>query len=382
MPFDAPSKMQESRKTGKSPMAPSNGAAFVPHVGLTPHTLIGAGSALPRSTADVNAHRQVALVPREDEPTLYNLPSNISPIYRHIPSWLELLLSTSSLAFVGRHIISSWIKGPQVEWTVKKAVLFVFRYAVFWSVARVALQERLFPPSRVTTQYLAKRNSLPSVLSKYETVVPINYQESNEPSFPIGVHSLQYTNRNTTSKYAAIQCHHGFGASSLSWLPILPLLTERLGAKVGLAHDAPGFGFTDCPNADAVEGLKQYRTENSVGIGMALLSDAIENSLDAATDKTDEKQIAIFGHSMGAKAALLTALAYSDDKTSICPSLVVLVAPALEGLTMPARSSKKSQAEISNKASGVRRWLASFWILWRKLFVDWPFSYALRRLVG
>jgi hypothetical protein len=49
---------------------------------------------------------------------------------------------------------------------------------------------------------------------------------------------------------------------------------DRLGAPVGIAHDAPGFGLTDRPDADSVGGLKQYRTENSVGIGMALLDKA------------------------------------------------------------------------------------------------------------
>lgn len=380
MPFDVPSKTQK-RMMGKTPMVPSKGAAFVPTRGQASHTSLSGAEMVAGAAVASFAHQQ-QLVPREDEPNLYNFPSNLSPIYRPMSYWLEFLISSTSLAVVGRRIISSLIQGLQLEWTVRKVLMVLFRYILLWSVARVAIQESFFPPSRVTTQYLADTNSLPSVLSRYETILPVNYQQSSDPSIPICVHSLQYTSKNTSHKYAAIQFHHGFGASSLSWLPILPSLTERLGAKVGLAHDVPGFGFTDRPNADTVDGLRQYRSENSVGIGMALLLDEIGSNLDGVDDESDEKKVAIFGHSMGTKAALLTALAYSDGRTAIYPSLVVLVAPALEGVTMPVRSRKKSQAEIPKKISGVRKWLASFWIVWRKFFVDWPFSYILRRLVG
>jgi pimeloyl-ACP methyl ester carboxylesterase len=140
------------------------------------------------------------------------------------------------------------------------------------------------------------------------------------PSVPIGVHSIRFANRKN-NKYATIYLHHGFGASSLSWPPVLPTLVDRLGARVvGIAHDAPGFGFTDRPDADSVGGLKQYRTENSVGIGMALLDKTttggsynVEITAKPAEDDATVKNVAIFGHSMGAKAALLMAFACSWD---------------------------------------------------------------------
>lgn len=328
--------------------------------------------------------------PREDEPNLYNIPPQLSATYRRVPWYINIFIGTASLAVVGRRAISHLIQQGSlqlVDWTVKKALLFLLRYAVLWSVSKVAVQEGFYPPSRVTTQSLADAGNLPSLLSQYETVTPISSAHDVNPGVPIGVHSIQYANLKT-NKYAAIYLHHGFGASSLSWLPVLPSLVDRLGARVGIAHDAPGFGFTERPDADSVGGLKQYRTENSVGIGLALLQKAVarESHLEntAKPDEDDAVQnVAIFGHSMGAKAALLMALSCSvNEKLRLQPRLVVLVAPALEGITLPARRRKQSKAEIPDKISGVRKWLASFWILWRKMFVDYPFQYVLRRLVG
>jgi alpha-beta hydrolase superfamily lysophospholipase len=100
-------------------------------------------------------------------------------------------------------------------------------------------------------------------------------------------------------------------------------------------------------------------------------------------EKNVANEIVIVGHSMGTKAALLTAWeCCMNEKLGLHPSLIVLVAPALEGLTLPRRRRKKPMAEIPTKLSGVRRKLAYFWIVWRKLFVDYPFRYILRRLVG
>jgi pimeloyl-ACP methyl ester carboxylesterase len=338
------------------------------------------------SLREVGQRKCDVRTPREDEPNLYDIPSHLSATYRPIPWWINCLLSTASLAIVGRQFLSQFIHHKSLNianWTVKKVTLFLLRYILLWSAARIATLEGFYPPSRVTTSYLAESGNLPSALSNYDMVSPLLLDEKE--SIPIGVHYIQYNNP-IPSKYAAFQLHHGFGASSLSWLPVLPSLSNRLGARVGFAHDAPGFGFTDRPNSDTVEGLKQYRTENSVGIGLALLQKAVEHS-DVDTnikngDSVKRKDVAIFGHSMGAKAALLTALACSsNEKLQITPRLVVLVAPALEGVTLPHRGCKTSKVEIPKKVTGIRRWLASFWITWRKIFVDYPFQYVLRQLV-
>jgi pimeloyl-ACP methyl ester carboxylesterase len=76
------------------------------------------------------------------------------------------------------------------------------------------------------------------------------------------------------------------------------------------------------------------------------------------------------------------------------PSLVVLVAPALEGVALPSSSrgkklvsgtssrdttSKRIRGSISNKLSQVG---VSIWVTCRKLFFHHPFRFGLRRLVG
>lgn len=103
---------------------------------------------------------------------------------------------------------------------------------------------------------------------------------------------------------------------------------------VGVARDATGFGFTDCPSDDGEGGgLKQYGSENSAGIGLALLMESMSNQLNSNAMKTTKKKdddfddsvdvgekattrsVAIFGHSMGARAALLTVLRCARDPT-------------------------------------------------------------------
>ena len=60
----------------------------------------------------------------------------------------------------------------------------------------------------------------------------------------ISVHSILYEARqdkdNKNNAIDALYFNHGFGASSLSWLPAIPSLVKKLDAKVGIAHDAPG----------------------------------------------------------------------------------------------------------------------------------------------
>jgi pimeloyl-ACP methyl ester carboxylesterase len=263
-----------------------------------------------------------------------------------------------------------------------------------------------------------------------------SWKESNEPTtstnspspVPIGVHFLQYkqsntdtshqttTNNNNNNKYDGIYFHHGFGASSLSWLPVLPTLVHRLGKNngksIGIAHDAPGFGFTDRPDGDDIisgrrGGLYQYGTENNVGIGLALLQQSLleeegNNAGDgsgssgatttAGGDGTEAKSIAIFGHSMGSKAALLMALhCHSHTQLQLRPNLVVLVAPALEGLSLPSKnggndSRKRKMMSRRRSKESTKGWLTILlhrvWVTWRKMFLDYPFQYGLRRLVG
>ena len=220
---------------------------------------------------------------------------------------------------------------------------------------------------------------------------------------PIGVHSIRYTRRRTVvtngtlRKYHGISFHHGFGASSLSWLPVLPSIVERLGKgrhAIGVAHDAPGFGFTDRPDGDVDEGLRQYSSENSADIGLALLVESLSEqqqqqddddvaAMMSSNDGIEETtSVAIFGHSMGARAALLMAHHCATDPTlKLRPNLVVLVAPALEEVTLPSVKRVGYHVKISRRSSPTWSLAGRVWTMWRKVFVDPPLRYGLRRLV-
>jgi hypothetical protein len=103
-------------------------------------------------------------------------------------------------------------------------------------------------------------------------------------SDPLGVHwlELEYQQEQEQPSFTADQnytfqsifVNHGFGASSLSWLPALPVLVQRLTAKVGLGHDAVAFGFTDRPSGSLVA----YTSVASSHIGCELLTKRIYDS--------------------------------------------------------------------------------------------------------
>jgi pimeloyl-ACP methyl ester carboxylesterase len=318
-------------------------------------------------------------------------------------------------------------------------------------LATLSIQEYYFSPSQITTPALVQAGQLPSILSRYTIVTPAQLGggvhregvvDEKTPIIPIGVHSIRYTqqkggigvtttNNNgstLTKKYDGISFHHGFGASSLSWLPALPSIVERLGFShshntgrhsptpaVGVAHDAPGFGFTDRPNGDVDDGLRQYSSENSANIGLALLVESLseqqrqqdsaaalmsssssnddvieeEDAMSSSSSNDDvieeedtAKSIAIFGHSMGARAALLMAHHCATNPTlKLRPNLIVLVAPALEGVTLPSVKRVGYHVKISRRQSPTWSLVGKIWTTWRKVFVDPPLRYGLRRLV-
>jgi len=356
-------------------------------------------------------------VPRPDEPNLYDIPSDLHASYQPMPILLQVGIAIASAAIVGRRSIMqlpasstplsqllSAFAAPLSRRllnlsVIRKALFFLFRTTVLSTIAKFGIQDVFYPPSRVTTQYLARNGELPSSLSKYEAVTPIAIDDG--ASIPIGVHSIQYTQQTSKSdsqqinpKYDGISLHHGFGASSLSWLPVVPSLVDRLGSgkAPGVAHDVPGFGFTDRPSADSEGGIEQYTSENNAGIGIALLAEAFANQQqteivkeEAGTNADSAKSIAIFGHSMGSKAALIMALhCASHPELRLKPNLVVLAAPALIGVTMPSTSSTSGKQSTTryNKQNWFRKMASRIWITWRKVFLDYPFRYGLRRLVS
>jgi len=379
-------------------------------------------------------------VPRQDEPNLYNIPSNLHPTYQPIPIIIQLLIAIISASIVGRNGLSTFIKSISIhKWIFKqlfksmvevlvsielpKAISFILRTALLSTIAKLSIQEVFYMPSRVTTKYLVENDELPSRLSRYTQVQPVpvssptkealatstswndddDTTKRSTPSSSIGVHSIQYKHQHKLTddtspnhkKYDGIYLHHGFGASSLSWLPVLPSLVQQIGSSkcIGVAHDAPGFGFTDRPNVNVDGGLYQYGFANNVGIGLALLNDVLDkqDSQDGSVVDEAVKSVALFGHSMGSKSTLLQALYYAKHpELNVKPNLVVLVAPALEGATLPSRKSIVSSSSTSksrvkkekSKSSWIQKLATRAYFAWRKIFLDYPFQYGLRRLVG
>lgn len=226
------------------------------------------------------------------------------------------------------------------------------------------MQDIFLSPSRLSIDTLREQYFLPSSLSKYEQVVSV-LPKSSQPS--LGVHYLKYTNTTPQSKkFDAVYTNHGFGASSLSWLPALPSLVHRLGAKVGLGHDAVGFGFTDRPNDDD-ENIQWYTTGASASIGTQLLLPNINCNDDSKV------AVALFGHSLGALTTLKMALKLPRETSKF----IVLSAPALGIRKVPQKKQSSRQLSLWRRAvlkpvtKGLQNGIA------------YPvFGYALRRIVG
>ena len=341
-------------------------------------------------------------VPRSDEPFLYDIPADLRPEYQTPPLLLRLVIWASSALLAGREFIAQVggaasvsriaysIREQAPATLARKVAAFFLRYLLFSTIAKLSIQERFFAPSRVSTKYLIDNDQLPSELSRYEMIHPRGtWGETKQVHEEIGVHSIQYSkpakeiqvDGEALPKFDGIYLHHGFGASSLSWIPVLPSLVNNLGkgGAVGIASDNPGFGFSDRPKGDTDEGLAQYSSEGNAGIALSLLDRHVKQERD-----DEPRSVAIFGHSMGSKAALLMALTCAKDpQLKLKPSLLVLVAPALEGLALPARksSTKKIESSRTNR-SWLRSKLSSIRVVLRKLFLDYPIQFGLKRLVG
>lgn len=251
-----------------------------------------------------------APVPRPDEPNVFNIPTLLHATYQPLPLLLRTILGAASLfiAFVSTwdkrltwmHLLLA-IKNRKVN--VTKILAFLGKALLVYSAIHLPLQDRISPPSRITTAKLQENYWLPSRLSKYSN----------------GVHFLQYDHdhQEAPTKFQAMHLNHGFGASSLSWLPVIPKLAERLHIRQIIAHDAPGFGFTDRNDY-----LSNYTNGASCDIGIQLL---LNNNSKRANENDNDKPLLLMGHSMGALTTLLMVLKLPET-TKV---LIILVAPAL-----------------------------------------------------
>jgi predicted esterase len=270
-----------------------------------------------------------------DEPNLYQIPSNLSPVYGTLPVllqacvWLIAALSSALMTWKQRLTWASPLVAiAKKEVNFMKLLSFFVKSWIFATLSNGLLQEVLTPPTRVSVGELRNNYILPSTLSRFEDV-PIQLEKTKN----LGVHYLQYQSKSQPpARFQALYVNHGFGASSLSWLPALPKMVDRLQVRVGVGHDAVGFGFTDRP-----KDLEAFTTTASAAIGMALLEQQIQQKEEEGEE--DSKPVILMGHSMGSLATLQMALAMPAT-TKKC---VVLVAPALGMRPSSHRKSLESK---------------------------------------
>lgn len=334
--------------------------------------------------------------PRPDEPNLYAIPSTLYPEYRPLPKPLTvvvLLLSTWLAAVTTWDLRGWWVWClrpylilPYGPWK-KQLFQFLIKSILMASVSYLLLQEKLRPPSRITTSKLLEQYYLPSRISRYERLeVPVISQTRDNPSSssPLGVHFLQYpaapnavaqwdlhrSQPPAFFRWDALYVNHGFGASSLSWLPVLPRLVDRLQVRVGLGHDAMGFGFTDRPRTS----IQQYTSVASARTGLAVLQSRLypgvvrhdtnvtttqhapniaarfeerSSSSSSSSSKKNGTAVLLMGHSMGAITTLHMALGMKSH----IQQRIVLVAPAL-GLGRGSRINTATTTKTNGNVIG------------------------------
>jgi len=359
-----------------------------------------AGAGDTRTAADPGA-----ITPRADLSTLFNFPESVHPAYRPLPTPMRVGLAVLSAMLAAA---STYTKTARLfehnSWrkTVGLFARFALRALIIGAMTTTVIQEAFLRPSRIDTKTLVARGWLPSSLSRFDPIqatiaIPSLGNASTELG-PLGVHYLRYDSDDSSlpsrqQRFDVLHCNHGFGASSLSWLPALPSLAERIGARVGLSHDAVGFGFTDRPKASRgrKEDLIPYSLAGSAAIGAKLVTNELEK-VQVEDKEQASKSVALFGHSMGCTTTLRMAL----DLPPKTRKFIVLVAPALMLPSATAANDKAAASTTSaNNYKDAHKKRAIFphrgrarrfvdWLLAavRRIVVDVPFAYLLRRVVG
>mmetsp|Transcript_14860 Transcript_14860/g.42848 ORF Transcript_14860/g.42848 Transcript_14860/m.42848 type:complete len:595 (+) Transcript_14860:98-1882(+) len=350
------------------------------------------------------------ITPRTDLPTLFNFPESVHPAYRPLPIPIRVGLAvlsamlaavstcTKTATRIGGGSSGSSVVIDHINWrrTVGLFAKFALRALLIGTLATTAIQEAFLRPSRIDTATLVERGWLPSPLSRFDsiqsTIAIPSLGNTNTELGPLGVHYLRCGSGDSApsrrqQRFDVLHCNHGFGASSLSWLPALPSLAERIGAGVGLAHDAVGFGFTSRPKASRgrKEDLIPYSLAGSAAIGTKLVINELEKG---QVEDKEHKSVALFGHSMGCTTTLRMAL----DLPRNTRKVIVLVAPALmlpsvaaNEKTVASSADNKDankQRAISRHRSRARRIVDRLLAAVRRIVVDVPFGYFLRRVVG
>ena len=315
---------------------------------------------------------KVLPIPVDDEPNLYRIPSSVYPTYRPLPFLLSLgsiMVSfwASAVQVFGRGLtwLTPFLALKEKQW--KTLIQFMARGILLALTSQILFQEVLAPPSRLSIRELLQNYHLPSRLSRYEQVTTIGGGGVEKHSTTGCVHYLELkaSPPPPTSSHPldAIYVNHGFGASSLSWLPAIPKLLKKGRAKVVLGHDSPGFGFTDRPS-----NLEEYTLPESAKLGAAILQKHLDTNLNST-------KVALLGHSMGCATTLHMALQLPQDATKY----IILCAPAL-GLRDSSKTT--TQGKTKSSTSIIQKSLQNIKSLLRRFWLVPTASYVLRRVVG
>eukprot|EP00536_Pseudo-nitzschia_multiseries_P011905 jgi/Psemu1/326637/estExt_fgenesh1_pg.C_4320004 len=191
--------------------------------------------------------------------------------------------------------------------------------------------------------------------------------------------------------FDSVYFQHGFGASSLSWLPVIPSLTHKLGARVALGHDAVGFGFTDRPQDLEWYTAKQssriahqiLRNESPAATAVSVSGDGDGDAQNQNKNQTNPLPVCLVGHSMGSLSILRLATALPRET----PKLIILSSPAL-GLLGRKKPPPASLENHQGRARGPLPFdkLASLWkpigTALRRSILRPSARYVLRRAIG
>lgn len=192
-----------------------------------------------------------------------------------------------------------------------------------------------------------------------------------------------------------IQCFHGFGASSLSFLNVVDHFRAR-GCPI-IAADLTGFGFSIRQNFQRFSSYLLFSPAWNALRSNDIAANIEENfsSSSSYSSSSSSRRRVIIGHSMGCLPALFSAVLLSNAGkavTLVLESPAFLVSPFLTPASMPLDSSsaksillqiEKECLQVDEKVSksyhSAPRWRAFFRML--SLPFTLPFRIFIRRLV-
>ena len=120
---------------------------------------------------ELQTQQQQPMIPRKDEPNLYNLPTELYPTYRPMPLIIRLILPIISTFIIAT---SRWNRySLPIRWSdmlsplnihrvllsphvLRHALSLVLRTVLLWTLATLSIQEYYLSPSQITTPALVK----------------------------------------------------------------------------------------------------------------------------------------------------------------------------------------------------------------------------------